>query len=341
MCAASVVAARAFCGPSTCSDQRQLHHAILARPAPSNTLQSSLHTCTKHIIPRGGASTSLPMADPSVIFDNTPFVQSTAIFALTNLLGCVLSLFGTTQIHVDLLGTGSFCLAALPALMGKGAALSRVKISAAAVILWSVKLAGYLLFRIVKLGEDKRLSDLFGSTSGTISFWVFSLMWGILCSLPHTLGSTSSSSGLPVATIAGSILYVIGIVLETTADYQKWMFKAENTGFCNVGLWSISQHPNWFGNLLIWAGILTMNAPALVDASAVVAAGEKASFFDNVWRYRRLVFACLSPAFMLYLFNGQADGSLTRTVELAKGKYGSPEYEEYLASVPKIFPKLF
>lgn len=282
------------------------------------------------------------MTDPSVIFDNAPLIQSTAIFALTNLLGCVLSLLGKTQIHVDLLGTGSFCLAALPALVGKGAALSRVKISAAAVMLWSVKLAGYLLFRIVKLGEDKRLSDLFSSTSGTISFWVFSLMWGILCSLPHTLGSTSSSSGLPVTTIAGSILYVIGIVLETTADYQKWMFKAENTGFCNVGLWSsISQHPNWFGNLLVWTGILMMNAPALVDVPAVVAAGEKASFFHVVWRFRRLALACLSPVFMLYLFNGQADGSLTTTVELAKGKYGSPEYEEYLANVPKIFPKLF
>ena len=340
MCATSVVAARAFCGPSTCSDQRQLHRSILARPAPpSHNLQSSLRTT--HIVPRGGASASLSMTDPSVIFDNAPLIQSTAIFALTNLLGCVLSLLGKTQIHVDLLGTGSFCLAALPALVGKGAALSRVKISAAAVMLWSVKLAGYLLFRIVKLGEDKRLSDLFSSTSGTISFWVFSLMWGILCSLPHTLGSTSSSSGLPIATIAGSILYVIGIVLETTADYQKWMFKAENTGFCNVGLWSTSQHPNWFGNLLIWAGILIMNAPALVDASAVVAAAEKASFFEIVWRYRRLALACLSPVFMLYLFNGQADGSLTTTVELAKGKYGSPEYEKYLASVPKIFPKLF
>ena len=84
-----------------------------------------------------------------------------------------------------------------------------------------------------------------------------------------------------------------------------------------------------------------MNAPALVDVPAVVAAGEKASFFHVVWRFRRLALACLSPVFMLYLFNGQADGSLTTTVELAKGKYGSPEYEEYLANVPRIFPKLF
>lgn len=282
------------------------------------------------------------MADPSVVFDNAPFIQSTSIFTATNLLGCILSLVGKTQIHVDLLGTGSFCLAALPALLGKGAALSRVKISAAAVTLWSVKLAGFLLFRIIKLGEDKRLSDLFASASGTISFWIFSLLWGVLCSLPHALGSTSSSPGISTVTITGAVVSGIGLLVETMADYQKWMFKADNPGkFCNVGLWSISQHPNWFGNLLIWAGILIINGPALVDVPAAVAVGENASFFDTVWRYRRLALACLSPAFMLFLFNGQADGSLTTTSELAKSKYGSAEYEEYLADVPKIFPKLF
>ena len=350
-CAASVVAARAFRGPfpSSCG-QKLKQHSLIARPCPlpprTRTSSKLGRIHTPQIIPRGGASTppgtSMPMADPSVVFDNAPFLQSTFIFAITNLLGCVLSLIGKTQIHVDLLGTGSFCLAALPALFGKGAALSRVKISAAAVTLWSVKLAGYLLFRIIKLGEDKRLSDLFASASGTISFWVFSLMWGVLCSLPHTLGSTSSSPGASAATIIGAIIYGIGLLVETTADYQKWMFKADNPGkFCNVGLWSISQHPNWFGNLLIWAGILIMNAPALIDAPAAVAVGENASLFDTVWRYRRLALACLSPAFMLFLFNGQADGSLTTTSELAKTKYGSAEYDEYLVSVPKIFPKLF
>lgn len=284
----------------------------------------------------------MSMADPSVVFDNVPFIKSSAIFAFTNLLGCILSLVGKTQIHVDLLGTGSFCLAALPVLLGKGAALSRAKISAAAVTLWSVKLAGYLLFRIIKLGEDKRLSDLFATANGTISFWVFSLMWGVLCSLPHALGSTSSSPGVSAATITGAVVYGIGLIVETTADYQKWMFKADNPGkFCNVGLWSISQHPNWFGNLLIWAGILIMNAPALIDVPAAVAVGENASFLDIAWRYRRLALACLSPAFMLFLFNGQANGSLTTTSELAKKKYGSAEYAEYLANVPKIFPKFF
>lgn len=279
-------------------------------------------------------------------FDSGSFAQSTLIFTLTNALGTFLSLVGKSQIHVDLLGTGSFALAALPALLAKGTAISRVTLSAAAVVLWSAKLACYLLYRIVKLGEDTRLSDLFASTSGTISFWVFSLLWGVLCSLPHTLGTTSSAPGNPTTTAIGMGIYAIGLIIETTSDYQKWMFKSSNPGkFCNVGLWSISQHPNWFGNLLIWLGILILNAPALIDVPPATSGSEAAALvglWDTLWGYKKLLLACFSQVFMWFLFNGQAEGSLTTAVELAKGKYGGdPEYVKYIETVPKIIPKLF
>ena len=239
---------------------------------------------------------------------------------------------------MDLLGTGAFALAAIPTLVAKGAVVSRVKLSAAAMALWSIKLASFLLFRIVKFGEDKRLTDYFSSASGTAGFWIFSLLWGLLCSLPHTLGSASSAPGTPFTTLVGLGMYAIGLIIETTADYQKWIFKTQNPGkFCNAGLWSISQHPNWFGNILIWAGILILNAPALIESVPV-----DSSFFDTIWGFRRLVLACLSPAFMGYLFNGQANGSLTSTTGLAKKKYGSdPEYIQYVETVNKIIPKLF
>lgn len=310
---------------------------------------SARHTSIVGI--RGGGaesatSSSLSMTpDPSAVFDITPLVQSISIFTLANVLGTILSLVGKTQIHVDLLGTGAFALAALPTLLAKGAAASRVKLSGAAMAIWSVKLASFLLYRIIKMGEDKRLTDLFASVSGMVGFWVFSLLWGVLCSLPHTLGSTSSAAGTMTTTIVGSVLYVIGLVVETTADYQKWMFKSNsiNSGkFCNVGLWSVSQHPNWFGNLLIWTGILVMNAPALIDVPVPAVAGGDVTLWETIWSYRRLALACVSPAFMWFLFNGQAKGSLTSTVELANGKYGNdPEYIKYVQSVNKIVPKLF
>ena len=66
-----------------------------------------------------------------------------------------------------------------------------------------IKLVSFLLFRIVKLGDDKRLTDLFLSASGTVGSWIFSLLWGLLCFLPHTLGSASSAPGSLFATLLG------------------------------------------------------------------------------------------------------------------------------------------
>lgn len=194
------------------------------------------------------------------------------------------------------------------------------------------------------MGEDKRLTRLFTTFSGTLGFWVFSLLWGVLCSLPHTLGSTSSAPGSTATTAVGTAIYAVGLIVETTADYQKWSFKSANPDkFCNVGLWSVSQHPNWLGNLLIWAGIFVMNAPALIDAPVPAISGTSdVTILDTLWSYRRLILACLSPAFMWFLFNGQAEGSLTSTVELAKVKYGNdPEYSNYVTETAKIIPKLF
>jgi len=353
----SVAAASAFhAGPSSLATGGSVSHGTSTTANTLTRLHHPLlstrrHRCISGI--RGGAdapppstsSSSLSMSpDPSVVFDNTPLFQSISIFALANGLGTILSLVGKTQVHVDLLGSGAFALAALPALLAKGAAASRVKLSAAAMALWSVKLASFLLFRILKMGEDTRLTDLFTSFSGTVGFWFFSLLWGVICSLPHTLGSTSSAPGNTTSTVIGTIVYAIGLIVETTADYQKWRFKSANPGkFCNVGLWSVSQHPNWLGNLLIWIGILVMNAPSLIAAPVPTGPGASdVTIFDTLWSYRRLVLACLSPAFMWFLFNGQAEGSLTSTVELAKGKYGNdPEYAEYVQTVSKIIPKVF
>ncbi len=125
------------------------------------------------------------------------------------------------------------------------------------------------------------------------------------------------------------------------ADFQKWNFKSSNPGqFCNVGLWSISQHPNFFGNLILWTGILIMNSDSLLVINS--GGSNSSNVFSNLWESRRLVLACLSPLFLWTLFNGQANGSITNAVELATKKYGQdPNFEEYVETVPKIVPNLF
>jgi steroid 5-alpha reductase family enzyme len=243
------------------------------------------------------------------------------------------------------LGTGAFALASLPTLFSENCPTTRIFISSAAVFTWSTKLAGFLFFRALKLKTDGRLHDTLSTVNGTFGFWLISFLWGVICSLPHTLGATSSATGSSVSLILGGILYLLGLVTESMADYQKWIFKNNHPGkFCNVGLWSISQHPNFFGNLLLWSGILIMNSDSLVErgmSSEGSSGGGGVGILSFLWSARRLFVAFLSPLFMWTLFSGQANGSLTNAVELAHKKYGNdPKFQEYVQTVPKIIPNL-
>ena len=130
------------------------------------------------------------------------------------------------------------------------------------------------------------------------------------------------------ATAASIALCVVGLAVETLADWQKWRFKQEptNRGLnCQHGLWSASQHPNWCGNILMWTGIVALNAPTLLAPSGLCG--------------RRFAAALFSPLFLLALFYGQATDTIANAVELAAAKYkGQPGYTRYVETTPWIFP---
>ena len=50
------------------------------------------------------------------------------------------------------------------------------------------------------------------------------------------------------------------------------LFSRKPQGFLRRGLWSVSQHPNWFGNLCLWSGITLYNAPGLSPVKLALAA---------------------------------------------------------------------
>ena len=80
-----------------------------------------------------------------------------------------------------------------------------------------------------------------------------------------------------------------------------------------------------------------MNSDSLIQSG-----GEDATILSTIWGARRLFIALASPLFMYTLFSGQANGTITNTVELANKKYGSdPAFQSYVKSVPTIFPKVF
>lgn len=192
---------------------------------------------------------------------------------------------------------------------------------------------------MLKTGHDGRLDDILNHPIYSLGFWTYSALWGVLCSLPHSLGAASRIVAPRSWVLAGTVIFGIGFLIESLADYQKWSFKQSGAeGFCNVGLWKISQHPNWFGNLVLWLGILVMSAPALVDPTTTPTS-------SILWRSRRLLVALLGPAFMWWLFDSQATGRLlSDSLEATRAKYGygqDSEYTRYIDTTPLIIPSLW
>ena len=258
---------------------------------------------------------------------SAPFIRSTVVFAAANALGLGISLATGWHYHLDLLGTGAFAAAAFAT---AGTEL-RQRASAACVGLWAVKLAGFLFYRALQTHRDGRLEDVLATSAGATGFWTISLAWGVVVSLPHTLAAGVATASRPafgrVSDLAGIGLFAAGLCLETAADAQKWQFKSDAAtrgGFCDVGVWTLSQHPNWLGNLMLWSGVVLLNAPTLL------AAGRPAT---------TLLGALASPLFMVALFYGQATGKVGNAPQLAEAKYGADaRFQAYVRDVPLVVP---
>merc|ERR1711990_1308066 len=59
---------------------------------------------------------------------------------------------------------------------------------------------------------------------------------------------------------AGWSIFAAGFLIETIADVQKTLWRANplNKGkWINKGLWALSQHPNYFGEILMVRNLLS------------------------------------------------------------------------------------
>ena len=264
-------------------------------------------------------------------------LKSTAIFGAANGLGFGISAATGSHLHLDLIGTGVFAVAAM-SMAGGGDVRQRV--SAGAIAIWATKLSSFLFYRALQTRHDGRLTDVLSTNSGAFGFWFISFAWGFVVSLPHAIAAGVPVAGRPtfgrMTDILGLALYAVGLTVESAADYQKWTFKADpaNRGkFCDAGVWKISQHPNWFGNFCLWLGIWSLNAPTLVASSppGIGWAG----------RICRLVGGALSPLFLFGLFYAQATDTIAHTAKLAEQRYGAdPNFARYAESTPLVVPSL-
>jgi steroid 5-alpha reductase family enzyme len=140
----------------------------------------------------------------------------------------------------------------------------RQNLLAVMVGLWGMRLALYLAKRNIGHGEDwryKAMRKKKGKNFGIISLvTVFGLqgvlMWTV--SLPVILGNAAKSPGVGPIAVMGIMLWLVGLMFEAVGDYQLAKFKkdpANATKVMDKGLWSLTRHPNYFGDALLWWGI--------------------------------------------------------------------------------------
>lgn len=73
--------------------------------------------------------------------------------------------------------------------------------------------------------------------------------------------------------VLGIILFFIGYYFQVIGDYELKEFVKNKKGLLQTGLWSITRHPNYFGESVMWFGIalyaLLNGAPWFVVVSPI------------------------------------------------------------------------
>uniref|UniRef100_A0A0D6R5Z2 Uncharacterized protein n=2 Tax=Araucaria cunninghamii TaxID=56994 RepID=A0A0D6R5Z2_ARACU len=175
----------------------------------------------------------------------------------------------------DFAGATNFVILALLTAILKRTWHFRQVIATLMVVIWGLRLAFFLLLRILQWGEDRRLDKMRNNLSMLAVFWSLQALWVWTVSLPVTLVNASNGNpSLQFEDIIGWSIYLIGLLIEAISDQQKLKFKEDSTNkgrWCNVGLWKWSRHPNYFGEILLWWGVFVASLPVLTGSSKWVA----------------------------------------------------------------------
>lgn len=132
------------------------------------------------------------------------------------------------------------------------------------VIIWALRLGGFLVYRIRKSGKDSRFDDIRQHFFKFLKFWLGQgvVAWFLL--LPVLFASSRATDDLGWVFWIGALVWLLGWGFETIADAQKYRFKQRGSDkWIDEGLWHYSRHPNYFGEITVWVGMYLVVFAAL------------------------------------------------------------------------------
>ena len=164
-----------------------------------------------------------------------------------------------TEKFFDLMGSITYISIILSTIYITGTDKIADYIIVGCVAVWAIRLGSFLFMRIHKAGEDRRFRTIKINFTRFLMTWTLQGMWVSMCLL-CVLTALSSYNGIIINNVfyIGLVMFILGFAIEVIADRQKTNFrkKSENKDkFISTGLWALSRHPNYFGEILFWWGI--------------------------------------------------------------------------------------
>ena len=149
--------------------------------------------------------------------------------------------------------------------------------------------------------------------------------------IPIFLISVSPSTQLSPLEIIGFTIFILSIVFETIADYQKLKFLKEmklqnkQNMVCDIGLWKYTRHPNYFAEWMVWNSLIIAAIPSYI------------SLFDSeaLWLWIMIGVALLYTSRIMYITLVHLTGAVPSEYYSSQKR---PAYKAYQQSTNIFFP---
>jgi len=195
---------------------------------------------------------------------DTPLVLAALTITIVMLTTWVVSLAIRNASIVDIVWGLGFPIVAVVTFIGDSDRGSLDTLIVVMVVVWGLRLGGYLAWRNLGHEEDYRYRAMrrrWGSRFPLVSLLtVFTLqgtlMWVV--SLPVQLSHRGEGGSIGGIALIGAVVWVTGLLFESVGDWQLTRFKSDPSNAGKVmdrGLWRYTRHPNYFGDCLVWWGI--------------------------------------------------------------------------------------
>ena len=227
-----------------------------------------------------------------------------------------------TEKFFDITGGATYITLVVIAILFSPNMDARSILLAALVIIWALRLGSFLFTRIQKAGKDDRFDEIKPLFFRFITVWTIQGLWVTFTAAAALVAiTTTTRKELDLFAVVGFLIWAFGFAIEVMADSQKSRFNAnpQNKGkFIQTGLWSLSRHPNYFGEIVLWVGVAIIALPVLQGWQRV---------------------ALISPLFVTLLIT-RASGVPLLEKKADKKWGGQEDYESYKRKTPVLIPKL-